>query len=309
MEWGELRQREPHLSSMEGLMRRFGLIVTVTGLLCCVVPCARAQDPGPMAAPPKFDVKRIPAQPHPGPPPIPESEIIRKFAANEDVMKKQYDEYSFARTIRIEELTDPGGKFVMSGVVYTKADGARTLRIEKQAESNLKQTDFTLEDVRIIAQLPLFILTTEEIPNYTFTYAGQDKLDQLNTYVFQVKPKQLSRKRRFFEGAVWVDDRDLTIVKSYGKFIGELAGNGTKLPFTMFETFRENFQDKYWLPTYTRSDDFMENEKVGELHIRMVIHDTDFKLTGPGAPPPATGNGSEGPGAGTSQEPQKPSSP
>ena len=308
MEWGELRQREPHLSSMEGLMQRFGLIVTITGLLCCVVPCARAQDPGPMAAPPKFDVKRIPAQPHPGPPPIPESEIIRKFAANEDVMKKQYDEYSFARTIRIEELTDPGGKFVMSGVVYTKADGQRTLRVEKQAESNLKQTDFTLEDVRIIAQLPLFILTTEEIPNYTFTYAGQDKLDQLNTYVFQVRPKQLSRKRRFFEGAVWVDDRDLTIVKSYGKFIGELAGNGTKLPFTMFETFRENFQDKYWLPTYTRSDDFMENEKVGELHIRMVIHDTDFKLTGPGAPP-AAGNANEGPGGGTSQDPQKPSSP
>jgi len=293
---------------MEGSMTRFGLIVTMTGLLCCGVPCARAQDPGPMAAPPKFDVKRIPAQPHPGPPPIPESEIIRKFAANEDVMKKQYDGYSFARTIRIEELTDPGGKFVMSGVVYTKPDGARTLRVEKQAESNLKQTDFTLEDVRIIAQLPLFILTSEEIPNYTFTYAGQDKLDQLNTYVFQVKPKQLSRKRRFFEGAVWVDDRDLTIVKSYGKFIGELAGNGTKLPFTMFETFRENFQDKYWLPTYTRSDDFMENEKVGELHIRMVIHDTDFKLAGPGAPPTA-GNANEGPGGGTSQDPQKPSSP
>ena len=50
----------------------------------------------------------------------------------------------------------------------------------------------------------------------------------------------------------------------------------------MFETFRENFQDKYWLPTYTRSDDFMENEKVGELHIRMVIRDTDFKLAGRG---------------------------
>src|SRR6201988_534592 len=297
------------MESMEGSMTRFGLIATMAALLSCAVPCVRAQDAGPMAAPPKFDVKRIPAQPRPGPPPIPEPEIIRRFAANEDGMQKQYDAYNFERTIRIEELTDPGGKFLVSGMVYTKPDGERALRIEKQAESNLKQTDFTLEDVRIIAQLPLFILTTEEIPNYTFTYAGQDKLDQLNTYVFQVRPKQLSRKRRFFEGAVWVDDRDLTIVKSYGKFIGEVAGNGTKLPFTMFETFRENFQDKYWLPTYTRSDDFIENEKVGELHIRMVIRDTDFKLAGPGAQPPATGNANEGPGGGTSQDPQKPSSP
>jgi hypothetical protein len=294
---------------METSMRRFSLLTAIVVLLSCAAPCLRAQDPGPMAPPPKFDVKRIPAQPRPGPPPIPEPEIIRKFAANEDVMKKEYDAYNFARTIRIEELTDPGGRFVISGIVYTKPDGERTLRVEKQPESNLKQTDFTLEDVRIIAQLPLFILTTEEIPNYTFTYAGQDKLDQLNTYVFQVKPKQLSRKRRFFEGAVWVDDRDLTIVKSYGKFISELAGNGTKLPFTMFETFRENFQDKYWLPTYTRSDDFIENDKSGEMHIRMVVHDTDFKLAGPGAPPPATGNANEGPGGGTSQDPQKPSSP
>ena len=289
-------------------MLRLVLIATIAALSLSTAPYALAQDPGPMAPPPKFDVKRIPAQPHPGPPPIPESEIIRRFAANEDVMQKEYDTYNFARTIRIEELTDPGGKFLVSGTVYTKPGGERTLRIEKQAESNLKQTDFTLEDVRIIAQLPLFILTTEEIPNYVFTYAGQDKLDQLNTYVFQVKPKQLSRKRRFFEGAVWVDDRDLTIVKSYGKFISEIAGNGTKLPFTMFETFRENFQEKYWLPTYTRSDDFIENDKVGEMHIRMVIHDTDFKLAGPGAPPPPSGNANEGPGGGTSETKEKPPS-
>jgi hypothetical protein len=276
---------------------------------------ARAQDPGPMAPPPKFDVHRIPAQPHPGPPPIPESELIRRFAANEDVMKKEYDAYNFNRAIRIEELTDPGGKFIVSGEVYTRPDGERFLRVEKQPEANLKQTDFTLEDVRIIAQLPLFILTTEEIPNYVFTYAGQDKLDQLNTYVFQVKPKQLSRKRRYFEGAVWVDDHDLTIVKSYGKFVSELTGNGTKLPFTMFETFRENFQEKYWLPTYTRSDDFIENEKEGELHMRLVIRDTEFKLAGPAdaspspAGAPSTAAGGAPPSSTPSGNPQKPPSP
>jgi hypothetical protein len=247
----------------------------------------RAQDPGPMAPPPKFEVRRIPSQPHPGPPPIPESEIIRRFAANEDVMKKEYDAYNFDRSIHIEELTDPGGKFSVSGQVYTKPNGERFLRIENPPETNLKQTDFTLEDVRAIAQLPLFILTTEEIANYVFTYAGQDKLDQLNTYVFQVKPKQLSRQRRYFEGVVWVDDHDLTVVKSYGKFVSEIAGNGMKMPFTMFETFRENFQEKYWLPTYTRSDDYVEDKDAGELHMRMVIRDTDFKLAGTPTAAPA----------------------
>jgi hypothetical protein len=292
---------------MDRSMLKFRWIGVLALFLFCVAVPARAQDPGPMAAPPKFDVKRIPSMPHPGPPPIPEAEIIRRFAANEDVMKKAYDTYNFDRSIRIEELTDPGGKFSVSGEVYTRPDGERYLRIEKPPEANLKQTDFTLEDVRIIAQLPLFILTTEEIANYTFAYVGQDKLDQLNTYVFQVKPKQLSRQRRYFEGAVWVDDHDLTIVKSYGKFISEIAGNGTKLPFTMFETFRENFQEKYWLPTYTRSDDFVENEKQGELHMRLVIRDTDFKLAGSPAASPAPAANS--PGSASPGTPPKPSGP
>ncbi len=284
-------------------------MVALGFLVACAAFSVRAQDPGPMAPPPKFEVRRVPSQPHPGPPPIPEPEIIRRFAANEDVMKKEYDAYDFDRSIRIEELTDPGGKFVVSGKVYTKPNGERYLRIENPPEANLKQTDFTLEDVRIIAQLPLFILTTEEIANYTFTYAGQDKLDQLETYVFQVKPKRLSRQHRYFEGVVWVDDHDLTIVKSYGKFVSEIAGNGMKLPFSMFETFRENFQEKYWLPTYTRSDDYVENKDVGELHMRMVIRDTNFKLgaSPSAAPAPAPAAGSPAPApAGTPPKPTGP---
>jgi hypothetical protein len=141
--------------------------------------------------------------------------------------------------------------------------------------------------VRTIATIPLFFLTTEEIGNYSFLYAGEDKLDQLNTYVFQVKPKELSRTRRFFQGVVWVDDQDLTIVKSYGKFVTEVQGEGIKLPFTMFETYRQNFQEHDWLPTYTNSDDFINEPDGSQLHLRLVIAETDFKLEQPSAPAPS----------------------
>ena len=147
----------------------------------------------------------------------------------------------------------------------------------------MKVTNFSLEDVKTIASLPLFFLTPDEIGNYKFKYAGQDQLDQINTYVFQVSPKQLSRTRRLFEGAVWVEDQDFVIVKSFGKFVSEISGNGTQLPFTMFETFRENFQDKYWLPTYTRSDDYIQGANNTELHLHLVIRNTEFKLIAPPA--------------------------
>jgi hypothetical protein len=268
--------------------------VAIAALLCDA-GALRAQDPGPQAPPPTFKVERIPAEPHPGPPPLPVEEIIRKCAANEDVMKKAYDSYDFTQSIRLDELTDPGGKFSVTGEVYTKSDGLRYMRVTKPAESSLKLMHFSLEDVRVIAAMPEFPLTAEEIDNYNFKYAGQEKLDQLNTYIFQVKPKLLSRKKRYFEGVIWIDDHDFAIVKSYGKFVSELEGNGTALPFTMFETYRENFQSKYWLPTYTRSDDYFKSEGNEDMPLRLVVRSTDFKLRivaaasadGPATPPPA----------------------
>jgi hypothetical protein len=263
---------------------------TVTFLLAMLpfglAASANAQsNKGPLVPPPKYESTRVSNEPRPAAPPIPEEEIVKKFAANEDVMKKQYDAYTFSQTIRVEEMTDPGGKFTATGEVSFKPDGQRYMRVTKPPESDLKITNFSLEDVRTIASLPLFVLTTEEIGNYTFKYAGQDKLDDLNTYVFQVTPKQISRTRRFFQGVVWIDDHDYAIVKSFGKFVSEIPGSGSKLPFSMFETYRENFQNKYWLPTYTRSDDSIPGPSNSELPLRLVIHSTNFRLTPLGAIP------------------------
>ena len=254
----------------------------------------RAQDnqgPGP---PPKFEVRRIPSVPHPGPPPIPQQEIIRRFAANEDAARKVYETYDFVQTIRIEEMTNPGGQFTVTGEEYTRPDGQRFWRIVKPAESTLKLTHYSFEDVRTITTLPTFFLTSDQIANYDFLYAGQQKLDELNTYVFQVKPKQLSRTQRLFQGVVFVDDHDLAIVETYGKFVTELVDEGAKLPFSLFETYRENFQDKYWLPTYTTSDDYFGAAGEEEFQLRLVIRSTDFKPNASGgvsptlAPAPAS---------------------
>jgi hypothetical protein len=266
--------------------------LAIGGLLLGSAWAVGAQsEQGPLPAPPKFDVRRLPSVPHPGPPPMPEQEIIQRFAANEDVMAQAYKTYTFTQTARVEEFTKPGGKFIVTGEVYTKPDGTQSWRIAGRPFSSLKATTLTMEDVRTIATIPLFFLTTKQIGNYNFLYAGQDKLDELNTYVFQVKPKELSRTRSFFQGAVWVDQHDLTIVKSYGKFVTEVPGEGTRLPFTMFETYRQNFQGKYWLPTYTNSDDFVDKPDGSEIHLRLVIADSDFKPEQPSAAPASPGPG------------------
>jgi len=273
--------------------RTIRAVVTAAALMLLFLMTAglaRAQDQdnqqGPMAPPPKFEVHRMPSVPHPGPPPIPEQQIIQSFAANEDAAKKAYDDYSFTETIRIEELMDPGGKFTAVGESYIKPDGIRYWRVTNPPQSTLKLTSYTLEDVRTIISVPLFFLTSDQIANYNLLYVGQQKLDELNTYIFQVKPKQLSRTQKLFDGIVYVDDHDLAIVESYGKFVSELTGSGAQLPFSMFEMYRENFQQKYWLPTYISSDDYSGSGDA-ELHLRLVMRSTDFKLSAPSAAPAA----------------------
>jgi hypothetical protein len=278
------------MSGMTSTTRR--LILSVVLLAICAAGAAlpiHAQDnQGPMAPPPKFEVKRIPSVPHPGPPPIPEQEIIRRFAANEDAAKKVFDTYDFSQTIRIEELSNPGGKFMVTGEEYTRPDGQRMWRVVKPAESTLKLTKYSFEDVRTMMTLPTFFLTSDQIANYDFLYAGQQKLDELNTYVFQVKPKQLSRSQPFFQGVVFVDDHDLAIVETYGKFVTEVIEEGTKLPFSLYETYREDFQDKYWLPTYTTSDDYIGAAGDEQFQLRLVIRSTNFKPNASAAPALAT---------------------
>jgi len=249
-----------------------------------------------MAPPPKFEVKRLPSVPHPGPPPVPEQEIIRRFAANEDFLKKLYESYTFTQTIRIDELVDQGGgMFTVTGEEYTRPDGGRFWRVIQPPQSTLKFVKYSLEDVRAMVSTPLFFLTTSEIANYDLRYAGQQQLDELQTYIFQVKPKQVSRTRPLFQGVVFVDDHDFAIVESYGQFRIETEREGTKLPFSLFEMFRQNFQEKYWLPTYTRSEDDVHDPEGGEVHLRLVIRSSNFRLSASAsAPPPPSSSATPG---------------
>jgi hypothetical protein len=259
-------------------LKILAIAITILVFLAAVSRAAHAQTAGPVAPPPKYEVKRLPTQPADvKAPPIPAEEIIHRFTANEDVMKKAFDQFSFNQTIRIKEMSDPAGEFVVEGEMYVKSDGQRYDRIVKQPVSTLKQTAFTLEDVKTIANLPLFALTTDQLANYNLKYEGTEKLDELNTFIFRVQPKQLMRNRPLFDGVIWVDQQEFAIVKSSGKFVREVVPQGNGLPFSMFDTYRENIAGKYWFPTYTASDDFVNEPNGQNLPLHLVVRSTNFQ--------------------------------
>jgi hypothetical protein len=80
--------------------------------------------------------------------------------------------------------------------------------------------------------------------------------------------------KRYFEGEIWVDDRDYQIVKTYGRSVGYLKRKGQQFP--KFETYRENIDGKYWFPTYTYSDDVL-NFETGPQRIKVIVQYKDYK--------------------------------
>jgi hypothetical protein len=123
------------------------------------------------------------------------------------------------------------------------------------------------------------VLTTGELPKYDIKYVGREQVDELSTYVFDVTPKKIEKNLRYFQGRIWVDDRDLNIVKSDGKAVPDIRKKNNEHLFPRFETFRENIEGNYWFPTYTRSNDVLHFSS-GDVGIRMSVRYQNYKRFG-----------------------------
>ena len=244
----------------------------------------QAQTAGPIKPPPDFKVKSLPAKPNPGAPPLPADEIIHRFTQNEDLIKKAYEAGTIDQTVKVEELANQGGEFTFTGLEYAKPDGQRYERVVKPPVSTLHFTEFSLEDVKTLAGFPLFFLTTDQLALYKLSYEGQEKLDQLNTFIFRIQPKTLSRKP-LFDGVIWIDNQDFAIVKSYGQFVTDAGSAANGFPFSMFETYRENLVGHLWFPTYIRSDGEVKTPK-GNVPIHLVVRSANFKAQSSSVPLP-----------------------
>ena len=124
-----------------------------------------------------------------------------------------------------------------------------------------------------------FVLTTTELPKYNVTYVGRQQVDELSCYVFDVAPKVIEKKQRYFQGRVWVDSTDLQIVMTDGKAVPDIITKNNENVFPRFRTYRQNIEKGYWFPVYTRADDYL-HFRSGDVHIRMTIRYSNYKRYG-----------------------------
>jgi len=208
-------------------------------------------------------------------------DIVHKFAAKESQFAKAREAYTYRQTARIQELDDSGaitGRWeIVSDIVFSP-DGKRTEHVVRSPVPSLQNITLTPEDMEDMKSVQPFVLTTPELPKYLIRYLGHQNVDEIGCYVFAVKPAKIEGTQRYFSGEVWVDDRDLQIVKSYGRGVGSANRKGDN-QFPKFETYREQIDGKYWFPTYTVANDTL-HFKTSDQRIRQTIRYEDYKQFG-----------------------------
>jgi hypothetical protein len=283
-------------------MRSAGLMLAllVAFVLCVAAP---AQQTGPLP-PPKPDAPSVAASATPAAAPVkqqesqrttapagsgvtnqapdvPVEQIVQTFAVREEEFKRERDNYTYTQTFSIQTLDvdgRPDGEYRMVSDIIFTPDGKRVEKVTYAPQSSLERILLTQEDLDDLVHVQPFVLTTEQLPKYDIAYVGREQVDELSTYVFDVKPKKLEKGQRYFDGKIWVDDKDLQIVKTYGQAVG-LKKKNEDSAFPHFETFRENIEGHYWFPTYTRANDVL-HFKTQDVPIRMFVKYENYKRFG-----------------------------
>jgi hypothetical protein len=279
----------------EGMLRRVTLLLVVASALVTVN--VAAQQKGPLPPPLPGSVAPASTQPpapkaDPGPqgasshitnqpPAIPVDQIIKKFTENEAEFRKERENYTYTQVFLFQTIDDdgqPDGEFRMTGNMTFNSKGKRVEVVVEAPVSTLQRLNMEQQDFDDIEKVWPLVLTPDELPKYDVKYAGREQVDELGTYVFDITPAKMEKGQRYFQGRIWVEDRDMQIVKTRGKGTG-LMKKKQDSAYPIFETFRENIEGHYWFPTYTRSDDTL-HFKDNDVHVRVAVKYTNYKRFG-----------------------------
>jgi len=213
-------------------------------------------------------------------PQIAVEEIIRKFSEKEQEFQKARENYIYRQTVRIEVLELDGRRsgeeyFMVSDILFDNK-GRRIEKVVRSPPSTLQRVILTPDDLHDIQNIFPFVLTSTNVEKYNLTYLGKEKIDEIDSYVFDVSPKKVEKDERYFEGKIWVDDQDLQIVKTDGKTIYVVTKKNKDARFPRFETYRNNVDGKYWFPVYTKADDILDFPG-NKVRIREVVKYENYK--------------------------------
>jgi hypothetical protein len=213
-------------------------------------------------------------------------QIIAKFGARESEFAQARENYTFRQSVKVDTINDDNSKVdgeyqQVTDITFTP-EGKRDERVVFAPQNTLERVMMSPTDFDEIEHRLPFILTTEDLPKYDVKYLGRQKVDDLDTYVFDAGPRRIEKGKHYFQGKVWVDQQDLQIVLVNGTTVPQDTRRGHEDLQPPFTTYYEQVDGKYWFPTYTKAEGVLhfqaQNGALSEdVHMRSVVRYTDYK--------------------------------
>lgn len=210
------------------------------------------------------------------------NEILSTAAETGEKLIASLRRYSFYSELTIETISDADvitGKYYRLSSVSFDASGNRQERILETTSTLPKDVYFGTNSSNSLIRVYQFFVTPEALQQYEFNYIGREHIDELNTYVFDVRPKiklpdPEKSSDRYLKGRVWIDDQDFCVVKVSGE---ALSGQNTSRA-SHFETYYQN-QEPFWFPTFSSARDTIN---IGRLSkpVLVTVRFTGYKRAG-----------------------------
>lgn len=218
-------------------------------------------------------------------PKIPAAQIIQEFTAKESVYRAALDNYTYERSVKVDTIDDDGkvdGQYYQVTDISFDPDGRRIEHVIEAPPTTLERVMMSPADFSDIEERLPFVLTTEDAAQYNITYVGKQKIDEVETYVFDVTPKVIEKRMRYFQGRIWVDQQDLQIVVTNGKNVPDDLRKGHEDLSLPFITYRQQIDGKYWFPVYTHGDGVLhfsagDGYLSQDVHMRETVKYTNYK--------------------------------
>ena len=214
-----------------------------------------------------------PAAPQTSAPRLPLEEIVRQFAEKENTYAGAHGLYSYRLTVRVQELGEGNrvlGEFEQVGEVSFDPSGRRLMRLLENPRTDLIRLSIARVELTDLEFVPLFVLRPENVSKYDITYLTRERVDEVETYLFRLKPKDVVRApEEHFEGIVYIDTEQLDVVRAHGKLLPVRGGGVFGDYFKTVELYREPVEG-HLLTTFVRADDVL-SARGESIRIRLTL--------------------------------------
>jgi hypothetical protein len=208
--------------------------------------------------------------------------LARKIAHRESETAAERSHYAFRQSVRVTEMTARGanaGEYREVREVVFSPEHERSEKFIGQPMNTLKNLRMTDEDFADVRNIQPFVLTEQLLPLYETKFRGDEKVNDIDCWVLQVRPRQILQNQRLFDGLLWANKDDYSIVKSEGQAVPQVITSKSENLFPRFTTLRHPVREGWWFPVETYGDDTLPF-RTGPLRIRLIIRFSGYQKFG-----------------------------